>query len=141
MPVRNDADVVSFDADRVLEGIRDAVGEDLRACVEFDTEAYNPLYVDDATLALYGDEEAMHEQFEEVHSYVHLDFTEANLFTTLFPAVEEVRYIVTGMDAFTMLRVYVDREGLFVSVDPDASVDAVLDAVSEALAADPATPA
>ncbi|WP_101295196.1 hypothetical protein [Halegenticoccus soli] len=132
MAFSNPSAVVSFDAEAAREAIRDAVDGSLWALVEYDADSFNPLYVDDAALAFYDDEERMLAHFAEIHSYVYIDFAEMDLFTDLFPVAERVEYMVTGMDAFNLVRVYVSaREGLFMTLDADEPVRPVVEAIRE----------
>ncbi|MFB6136241.1 MAG: hypothetical protein ABEJ04_05740 [Halobacteriaceae archaeon] len=134
MAESNESSVVSFDAAGALAAARGVAGEAVRVCVEYDDESFRVLHVGDEVAAVYGDEEAMYDHFEEIHSYVHVDFTEKELFTdTLFPVADGVEYMVTGMDAFTLLRVYVGDEGLFFSLDPGTAVVPLVEAVRDAL--------
>jgi len=75
MPVSNDPRVVSLDVAAMQAAIEEAVEGSLRSLVEFDADEFNALYVDDLTLQFYEDEDEMQTHFEEIHSYVHLDFT------------------------------------------------------------------
>ncbi|WP_129114299.1 hypothetical protein [Halegenticoccus tardaugens] len=134
MALSNPSTVVSFDAEAALAAIAETVDGSLWALVEYDAESFNPLYVDDAALALYDDEAQMSAHFERIHSYVYLDFSEMELFADFFPVAERVEYMVTGMDAFTLVRVYVaDREGLFMTLDPAEPVRPVVEAVRESV--------
>jgi hypothetical protein len=100
--------------------------------VEFDTEAFGVLYVDDLTLQFYEDESEMLAHFEKIHSYVHADFTEKAFYTEdLFPVSDRVRYIATGFDVFTVVRVYFDDEGLFVTVDRDEPIEPIVEAIED----------
>lgn len=134
MPVTSESNVVRFDADAACAAAREAVSGTLRSAVEFNSEAFNPLYVDDLTLAFYEDETEMMAHFERIHSYVNLDLAEVDLFTgELFPIAERVEYITTALDFFKMVRVYYDGEGLFLALDRDEPVTPVVKAISEAL--------
>lgn len=134
MPVSNPSSVVSFDGDAVRAVLEERVESALRSLVEYDQDAFNPLYVDDVTLSFYDDEAAMTAHFERIYSYIHLDFTELDLFTDeLFPVSERVRYLSTGFDVFTFVRVYIDREGLFMALDPDEPVEPLVRAVEDAI--------
>jgi len=63
-------------------------------------------------------------------SYVHLDFTEKEFYKEdIFPLSERVRYLATGFDVFTVVRVYFGDEGLFLSLDRGEPVEPVVDAV------------
>lgn len=134
MPVSNPSSVVSFDGDAVRAVLEEGVEGALRSLVEYNHDEFNPLYVDDVTLSFYEDEAAMTAHFERIHSYIHLDFTELDLFTDeLFPVSERVRYLSTGFDVFTLVRVYIDREGLFMALDPDEPVEPLVRAVEDAV--------
>lgn len=132
MPASNASSIVSFDGDAVRSVLEEHVEGTLRSLVEYDQDGFNPLYVDDVTLSFYEDEAAMNAHFEQLHSYIHLDFTELDLFTEeLFPVCDRVRYLATGFDLFTLVRVYVDREGLFLALDPDEPVEPLVRAIEE----------
>ncbi len=126
--------VTSFDADAVVDAARAAVDDGLLTCVEYDADGFETLYVADEVEAMYPSEERMQEHFEHLHGYVHLDFTEVQLFQDeLLPYAGDVHFLVTGFEALTAVRVLSGREGLFLSVTPDASTDALVDAVRGAL--------
>lgn len=134
MPITKPPSLVSFDAERVLEAVQETVEGTLRSVVEYDMDSFNPLYVDDVTLAFYEDEDHMMQHFEHIHGYVHLDFHAMNLYTeSLFPPTDRVRFIATGFDLFTLLRIYYRDEGLFLALDPDESISPVVTAVEDAL--------
>jgi len=130
MPVSEEPSVVSVDAAAMREAVESTVDGALRSFVEFDAEDYGVLYVDDLTMQFYGDEAAMEAHFDEIHSYVHADFTEKAFYTEdLFPISDRVRYIATGFDVFTVMRVYFGDEGVFVTVDRDEPVEPVVEAI------------
>lgn len=132
MPVSNDPTVVSVDAAAMREAVEETVEGHLRSLVEFDAEGFGVLYVDDLTLQFYEDEAEMRAHFEQIHSYVHADFTEKAFYTEdLFPVSDRVRYIATGFDVFTVVRVYFEDEGLFVTVDRDEPVEPIVDAIED----------
>jgi len=132
MPVSNDPAVVSVDAAAMREAVEETVDGHLRSLVEFDADEFGVLYVDDLTLQFYEDEAEMRAHFEEIHSYVHADFTEKAFYTEdLFPVSDRVRYIATGFDVFTVVRVYFGDEGLFVTVDRDEPVEPIVDAIED----------
>jgi hypothetical protein len=114
----------------MTDAVQETVDGTLRSCVEFDEDDFNVLYVDDLTVSFYEDEAHMMSHFEEIHSYVHLDFTEMSFYTEdLLPLANRVRYLATSLDVFTVLRVYFGDEGLFVALDPDESVEPVVEAI------------
>ena len=130
MAITNTPEVVSFDAGDVTRAVQDAATGTVRSIVEYDKDEFNPLYVDDVTMAFYADEEELLAHFAEIHSYVHVDFTEMSLFTEeLFPVANEVRYLTASFDTMTLLRIYFGDEGLFVSLEPEESVEPIVEAV------------
>jgi hypothetical protein len=134
MTISNASQVVSFDAEEVCRVIRDVAGDAVQSVVEYNRDEFNPLYVTDVALSFYPDEDAMYEHFEEIHTYVHVDFTEMNLFTDrLFPVAERVRYLTTAFDTFTLVRIYFGDEGVFVSLDAGQPVEPVVEAAEDAI--------
>ena len=132
MAITNAPRVVPLEGDDMVRAVLDVADGTIQSIVEYDESEFNPLYVDEVTLALYRDEEQMHAHFEEIHSYVHVDFTEMALFTEeLFPVSNDVRYLTAGFDTFTLLRVYFDNAGLFIALDPDEQVEPIVQAVEE----------
>ncbi|ELY64516.1 hypothetical protein [Natrinema versiforme] len=134
MPATNRSTLAAFDADRVRHVVQETVSGPLYAFCEYDTESFRPLYIDDRTISMYDGREAMLEHFDRIHTNVHMDFMQSELFrNTLFPEAERVEYITTSMDFLKILRVYVGDDGLFISVDPDEPVVPIVDAIKEAL--------
>ena len=134
MPISRAGEVVDFDAGAACDAARETAGAALHTFVEFDDERFNPIYVDDATLAQYEDEAHMQEHFSRIHSYVHLDHAEIDLLVgELFTVADRVEYLVTAMDAFTLVRYYVGDQGVFLALDPDQPVKPVVAAIAAAL--------
>ena len=130
MPVSNSPGLTTLDVEAMQNAVEDTVDGTLRSFVEFTADDFALLYVDDVTLSFYDDEAHMQDHFEEIHSYVHIDFTETDFFTDrLFPVASDVRYHATSLDAFTLVRIYFDDEGLFVALDRDEPVEPVVGAV------------
>jgi len=131
------AEIADIDGARLLHRLHDRVEGRLFALAEYDTERLNLLYVDDAAREMYPSEESMYEHFETIHSYVHVDFAEIELFTDeLFPSAETVEYVVTAMDFLTIIRVYRGDVGIFLSVSPDEPVLPLVAAVRAELNSD-----
>lgn len=136
MPFSNSSRIVDFDADRAVEALQDSVEGVLYSVIEFDDESFNILYVDDNTLAFYDDKDHMLDHFDKVHSHVYLDFTEIDLFTdAIFPIADHVDYITTSMDYMKIVRIYQDRQGLFVALDRGEPVQPLVDTVFEIIEA------
>lgn len=127
----------ALDPDAAVEAARSVAGEGVRTVVTFDREGFDVVYVDDVVDTFYDDREHMLAHYEEIHSYVNVDFTEQDLFTNeLFPIAEDVRYMATGLDFSTLVRVYVGEEGLFLSLDRGVDVEAVVEAIEDVATAD-----
>lgn len=132
MSQRRESEILDSDGDAVVDAVTSAAPDAVRAVVEYDTESFNVLYVDEVTRSLYESDEQMQGHFAEIHSYVHLDFSEMALFTEdLFPRADAVEWLATSLDQFTLLRIYVGDQGLFVSLAADQSVEPVVDAVAD----------
>lgn len=123
-------DVVDFDADAALSAANEAIGpENLFTCVVYDAKTFQTVYVDDRLETFYADYEEREEHFGEIHSYVHLDFTEQKLFEELFRDPEGVRAFVTYMASLVAVRIVREKQGVFFSVAPDAPVTKLVNAV------------
>lgn len=128
-----DSEIIGPEAEEALEAVRDTVDGLLYSFTEFDPDAFNPMYVADETIEYYGDREAMLSHFEEIHSYINLDFTEQQLFSEgLFPDLGEVVYLTTALEDVKLVRVYWDRVGYYVAVEPDEPVVPIAAAITAA---------
>jgi len=133
MVVFEDSTLVDFDADAALASVRESFEDEIRLCVEYTAEEFHTLYADETTLTLYGDREQMVDHFEEVHSYVHVDFTERDLFRDIFVGAGGVRSFVAQMEHVTLIRVLDGEQGLFLSVVPETDVTGIVEAVEAEL--------
>lgn len=123
-------ELLSAETEAMREAVEETVEGSLRSFVEFDEETFHLVYVDDVSLSFYEDEAEMMEHFEQIHSYVHLDFMEKGFFTEdIFPLADRVRYITTSLGVFTIVRVYFGDEGLFLALDSGEEVEPVAAAV------------
>ena len=136
MAIRSDSRVVEFDADAALAAAEEVAGSDLYSFVEYDVEEYNVQYLSDFALQMYEDEEQAFDHFDRIHSHVHLDFTEIDLFTEgLFPIAEDVEYVTTSLDFMKLVRVYHDDMGIFVSLAAHVDEVPVIEAIREHMTA------
>ncbi|WP_458205378.1 hypothetical protein [Haladaptatus sp. NG-SE-30] len=129
MTISDSSSLVAFDADAAVAALREVTDDAVHLCVEYDTEEFNTLYADETTLSLYGSERDMIDHFEEVLSYVHVDFMEKDLFEDVFRGAGGVRSFVTYMDHVTIIRVLVGQEGIFFTVSPDRDVTELVETV------------
>jgi len=135
MPVRNPSEIAAFDAAAAFDAVERAADGLIYSFIEFDLDDFNPIYVDDATLNFYEDEEQMLQHFEEIHSFANLDFMEMELFTNdLFPIADEVQYLTVTMDYLKIVRAYRDEHGVFLAIQPDESVVPLMSAFDETVA-------
>lgn len=119
MPVRNPESIHDVDATELCDALLETLEGAPLSVVEFDQEGFNVLYADDLTLSFYDSEAAMYDHFEHIHGFVNLDYSEMNLFTDeLFPVAEDVSFLASGMDLFTMVRVYVEDCAYFFALAP-----------------------
>lgn len=129
-----ESEIVDFDAEAALAAVKAEAGDQLYTFVEFDADSFNTLYVSEAAKAFYEDAEQMDAHFAEIHSYVHLDLVEQDLFTNeLFPIAERVRYVSTTMDYLSIARIYVDDEGIFFAVEDDALVPELVTTIEDSV--------
>ena len=127
-------DVVDFDEEEALAAAREAVGDAaVLVCVVYDASDFRTVYVDDRIDSTYESERARAEHFGQIHSYVHLDFTEGELFRELFREPDGVRAFATYMNSHVAVRVVTDKQGVFLSVAPDAPVTDLVNAVEGVL--------
>ncbi|MFB6155742.1 MAG: hypothetical protein ABEJ22_07585 [Haloferacaceae archaeon] len=130
----DDADLDSPAHGAALAAAQEAADGTLYSFVAYTPDEFEVLYVDDVMDEFYPSRERMRAHFEEIHSYVHVDFTERNLFEdTLFSDLGTVRTFVTRMDGLTLVRYLDGRNGVFVALDPDECVRDVTRAVESAL--------
>lgn len=130
MPFTSESVVVDLDVAAIRDAVLETVEGPLLSLVEFDVREFNPVYVADGTMAMYENEAHMRAHFERIHDYVHLDFTEQDLFTTeLLPTEDRVHYIATRMDALTVVRFYSDDQGLFLGLEAGEPVEPVVQAI------------
>ncbi len=65
--------------------------------------------------------------FERLHTHVHMDFMQIELFrNALFPTAERIEYIATSMDALKLLYIYVDDDALLLALESDEPVEPIV---------------
>jgi len=132
----SEPELAAFDAKAVARAADAAVGDGLRVVVEYDETEYNPLYVDDRVLEKLGGREGLVSLADDLHSDFRLDFTQQELYEEVYSNFGSVRAFVVVLDEAVVVRFVADTTGLYVSIDPDASLDGVLDAVEVGVASD-----
>lgn len=132
MPYRSEPEIATFDAAAAVAAARSAADSRLLVAVEYDREAFETLFAADVLVELFGDVATMHEQFERVHSFVNLDFMERDVIAETFAATGVPRAFATYTDRNALVRLVDEDTGLFLALEPDADVTAVVEAVEEA---------
>ena len=132
----SEPELASFDAKAVGRAVEAAVGDGLRVVVEYDESEYNPLYLNDGVVDQLGGPEAFGELADDLHSDFRLDFTQQELYEEVYGEFGSVRAFVVVLDGARVVRFVAEDSGLYVSVDPEASLDGVLDAVDVGVAGD-----
>lgn len=133
MAIRQESQMVGFDADGMLELVSETVDENLRTFAEYDHEGYRVLYASDRLLSRLGGEDAFETVADRFHSFVHLDFVERELFADLSPAAGDVSTYVTRLENAMFVRYLVGDEGVFFSVHPDTKIVPLLQRLDEAV--------
>jgi hypothetical protein len=136
MAIRKTSEVVAFDADAAFADAQTLAGPELYSFVEYDVEEYQVLFLSDLALDMYDSADQAFAHFDKIHSHVHLDFTEIDLFTEgLFPVAEGVEYVTTALDFLKLVRVYHDGTGVFVSLAPTADEVPIVEAIRDHMTA------
>lgn len=130
----SEPELADFDATAVGRAVDAAVGDGLRVVVEYDETEYNPLYVDDRVLEKLGGQAGLTSLADDLHSDFRLDFTQQELYEEVYGDFGSVRAFIVVLDEAVVVRFVAEDSGLYVSIDPDASLDGVLDAVQSEVA-------
>jgi hypothetical protein len=134
MGISEPSKVVEFDAEAALAAGREAVGEALLTCVEYEKEKANPMFIRDQVLAMYDGRDHMQAHFENIQEYFHVDLSEKELMQRELSPAGKVRYFVTEMEMASMVRIQSPEKyaGIWVTLAPGAPVSEVADEMYEA---------
>lgn len=121
--------LASFDAAAVARAVAAAAGDHLRVVVEYDDSEYNVLYAAERVVEQLGGPDELGALADELHSDYRLDFTQQELYDEVYGSIGAVQAFVVVLDRATVVRFVHENSALYVSVDPEASLDGVLDAV------------
>lgn len=128
MALTGDPELVEFDVEAALERASGVCGDGLQSLMEFTQDEYNIVYVDEDVVSMYRDEEHLREHYRRVLDHLHMDFMERDTYeNTLLPNAGSVTSLVTHMEELTLLRVFEDRGGLYIALDPGCSAEAVIE--------------
>jgi hypothetical protein len=136
LSLQSEPTLANFDAAAVARAVNAAAGDHLRVVVEYDETGYNVLYTADEVVEQLGGPDALGSLADELHSDFRLDFTQQELYDEVYGDIGTVQAFVVVLDRATVVRFVHEDSALYVSVDPEASLDAVLDAVRTGVDAD-----
>lgn len=132
VPIRNPTEIVEIPGEELVERIDGTVEGTLYSLVEYDITTLNVVYADEETLQFYRDRDHLLAHFDRIHSHAHRDFEQMELFLDdLFPVADRVDYIITAMDFMKLVRVYNDRNGLFIAIEPDEPVQPIIGTIRD----------
>lgn len=129
--IRNEGELISLDASAAFEAVRDVAGEDLRAFVEYDSEAFNPVFIAERVVDELGGADGVEEFADQLHFNYKLDFTEREMYADLYGPLGGVDAFAVYLDDQTIVRYVTDEEGIYVSLDGGSDTDRVVDALAE----------
>ncbi|WP_135852666.1 hypothetical protein [Halorussus salinus] len=134
--VSNEPHLTDFDTSSALSAVEEVAGDGLRAFVEYDDETYNLLYIAERVVQEFGDEATLEEFADRLHYNYKLDFNEREMYADLYGPLGELAAFAVYLDDETLVRYVGEREGIYVSVEPDVSANGVVDALTETAEAD-----
>lgn len=130
MPVSNATEIVDIPAEHLVDELAAVVDGTLYSVVEYDPGRLNVVYAHEATLSFYQDRDHLLAHFERIHSHAHVEFEQLELFVDdLFPVADRVEYMTTALDFMKLVRVYNQKNGLFVAIGPDEPVEPVVETI------------
>lgn len=130
---RHSSSFDEFETDAILDAVRDAAGEELRAFVEYDAETYNVLLLTDDARERFDDPDAIEEFADRLHGNYRLDFTEKEMYEDVYGELGTVRAFAVFFEANAVFRFVGDTTGFYVSLGLDAPFNRVIDAVYEVI--------
>jgi len=131
MPISNSPKHVDFDAEAAVAAARERSDDRVLVGAEYTVDEFQMLYASDRVLDEYESTGVLDDVADRLHSYMHVDFTERELFEDLYPPAEETRGFVTYTDYTTVVRVLDGMEGLYVSFEPAVAVTPIVDEIVE----------
>lgn len=123
------ADLVAFDSDETFEVVRRTAGDHLRLYAEYNGESYRVRYVVDWLQNAVGGDEQIEDLADQFHEYFDLDRQVRAVMEDLPPLAGDVRANVTRLDNAVFVRYYVGRDALFLTLDTEADITGLLDAL------------
>jgi hypothetical protein len=134
--IQQEPEMVDGDVRAMFEAVAEVAGADLRAFVEYDQEAYNPVYIAPMVVEEYGDDGDITDFAEAIHSYVKLDFSEREMYRELYDRGTDGMGFATFLDGSIVVRYVLAETALYVSLRSAASPKAVIGAIEAVIGND-----
>lgn len=133
MRIEGESSLVEFDAETATERAREVAGDALNTVVEYRGDEWQALFVAADTVEKYGGLEETYDVTDEMHRSLRLDLQERELYADLLGDVGDLRAFVLVFDELTVIRYTMGNEGLYVALEPEASVRTVIEALRPVL--------
>lgn len=124
--------IIGPSATALTDALEAVAADELQVVAEYDPESYEILYVADWIVEEYGGEDEIEAELDAAFDYFHLDFLERDLLDELL-WLGEVGTFVTFLDQGIVVRANMNTAGVFIVLDPAASVDAVQETIQHTL--------
>lgn len=105
------------------------LGPDLQIIAEYNAETYNDLFVSDDVIEEIGGQDDYDEQRTKIEDFLRLDFIDRHAYGDIVPRAGESDLFVTQAANVLLIRLFVEENGLFVSVERNGTIGPTIDAV------------
>lgn len=101
----------------------------LQIVAEYNTESYNDLYVSDDVIEELGGQDEYDKQRKKIEDFLRMDYIDRHAYGDIVPRAGDSDLFVTQAANVLLIRLFVDDDALFVSVERDGSIGASIDTV------------
>lgn len=105
------------------------LGQNLQIVAEYNTETYNDLFVADDVVEELGGQEKYNQQRKKIEDFLRLDFVDRHAYGEIVPRAGESNLFLTQAAKVLLIRVFVEDNALFVSVERNGHIGTTIDAV------------
>lgn len=103
----------------------------LQIISEYDTETYNDLFVADVVIEDLGGQDAYNKQRKKIEDFLRLDFIDRHAYGGIVPRAGESNLFVTQAANVLLIRLFVEDNALFVSVERNGNIGGMIDDVED----------